>query len=225
MTGRFVTRRADETVRMTFETGDTLEGSKSHPIWSPTIQDWVPMEEWAAGDAVLGRDGWITVTSIEVRNESVPLYNLEIRGEHVYEVTEAAILVHNSNSYGIGRSVPLPDPDGVLFNLQRKFERLVETKLLPELRAIDPNLKWGYTGSFRTGRVGNRDKPRWNQRIDLSDFDIDLWIKSDILRKLYGKNLRAHPKFRKILADTPGFEGLRPNKQGFSILYKPSNAN
>ncbi len=101
VTGRFVTRKADETVRMTFETGDTLEGSKSHPIWSPTIQDWVPMEEWAAGDAVLGRDGWITVTSIEVRNESVPLYNIEVRGEHVYEVTEAAILVHNSNDYGI----------------------------------------------------------------------------------------------------------------------------
>ncbi|WP_010582389.1 hypothetical protein [Schlesneria paludicola] len=38
VTGRFVTRRADETVRMTFDTGDTLEGSKSHPIWSPAIR-------------------------------------------------------------------------------------------------------------------------------------------------------------------------------------------
>ncbi len=106
VTGRFVTRRADETVRMTFETGDTLEGSKSHPIWSPAIQDWVPMEDWTAGDAVLGREGWITVTSVEARNESVPLYNIEVRGEHVYVVTQAGILVHNSNPCSVNPGIP-----------------------------------------------------------------------------------------------------------------------
>jgi len=122
VTGRFVTRRADETVRMTFETGDILEGSKSHPIWSPAIQDWVPMEEWTAGDAVLGREGWITVTSVEVRTESVPLYNIEVHGEHVYQVTEAGILVHNSGVCVVDTSIAAVDEAAAV--MMRRLKRL-----------------------------------------------------------------------------------------------------
>lgn len=115
---------------------------------------------------------------------------------------------------------PIPNP--ALSPLQSLLESLVEKDLLQKYRAIDPNLKWGYTGSFKTGVVGNPQKPTVGQPIDLTKFDVDFWIESDILYKKFGPNLRADVEFRKILSKTPGFEGLKPNKEGFSILFKPS---
>jgi len=64
--------------------------------------------------------------------------------------------------------------------------------------------------------------PTFGQPIDLNRFDIDYWIESDLLFQKYGPKLKANPEFRKILLETPGFEGLKPNKEGFSILFKPS---
>jgi len=108
-------------------------------------------------------------------------------------------------------------------NLQAKFNDLVKTDLLPNYLKLDPNLKSGYTGSFKTGKVGNANKPTFGEPINLNDFDIDFRIKSDKLFNLYGKNLRANEKFRELLKKTKGFEGLRPNKKGFSIKFEPSN--
>lgn len=117
-----------------------------------------------------------------------------------------------------------PVPNAALSQLQSKLDDLVKTDLLPKYQAMDPNLKWGYTGSFKTGVVGNRSKPTVGQPIDLTKFDVDLWIESDILYKKFGPNLRADVEFRKVLSKTPGFEGLKPNKEGFSILFKPSTS-
>ncbi|MDR6108457.1 DNA polymerase elongation subunit (family B) [Paenibacillus sp. SORGH_AS338] len=105
--------------------------------------------------------------------------------------------------------------------LHQKLEELAEKYLLPKYKEIDPNLKAGYTGSFKTGTVGNPNKSTYGQPIDLSNYDIDYYIKSDILSSKYGNSLKADPEFRAILAKTPGFEGLKPNKQGFSIKFKP----
>ena len=113
-----------------------------------------------------------------------------------------------------------------LEKLQNKFDNLAETKLLPKYLDIDPDLSSGYTGSFKSGVVGNSTKPTFGQPIDLNDFDIDYWIESDVLFEKYANNKvnnnRADPEFRKVLSETPGFEGLRPNKKGFSIRFKPS---
>jgi|GEM_PF-4239959 len=112
-----------------------------------------------------------------------------------------------------------------LTNLQSKFDNLAKDKLLPKYLKDDPNLRAGYTGSFKTGKVGNPNKPTYGQDVNLDKFDIDYWIESDILYKKYGPNLRADPEFRKILGETPGFEGLKANKEGFSIKFKPSSGN
>jgi RHS repeat-associated protein len=106
--------------------------------------------------------------------------------------------------------------------LQTKFDELASKHLLPQYMEIDPNLTAGYTGSFKTGIVGNPNKPTYGQSVDLNKFDIDYWIESDILYKMYGNSLKADPKFRELLSETPGFEGLKPNKEGFSIKFKPS---
>ncbi|HCN28430.1 MAG TPA: hypothetical protein DIT64_06600 [Verrucomicrobiales bacterium] len=112
-----------------------------------------------------------------------------------------------------------------LRQLQRKLDELAEERLLPQFRVLDPNLKAGYNGSFKSGRVGNPNKSTLNDPIDLDDYDIDYWIESDILLEKFGPNLRAAPEFRKALSETPGFEGLRPNKKGFSIKFLPSGSS
>ena len=101
---------------------------------------------------------------------------------------------------------------------------MAERNLLPKYLKDDPNLEAGYTGSFKTGIVGNKNKiVTVGKPIDINNYDIDYWIKSDILYKKYGGNLRADVEFRELLAKTPGFEGLRPNKEGFSIKFKPKS--
>ncbi|MGH9824632.1 MAG: hypothetical protein ACREDR_15450, partial [Blastocatellia bacterium] len=140
----------------------------------------------------------------------------------------------NVEDTATGRGNPNPIPrqgplglgipkEGALVRLQATFDELAETRLLPQFREIDPNLRAGYTGSFKTGIVGNTNKPTFGQPIDLGRFDIDYWIESDALFKIYGPNLRANPAFRGLLSETPGFEGLKPNKGGFSIKFKPSS--
>lgn len=110
-----------------------------------------------------------------------------------------------------------------IVELHAKLDFLADKHLLPQFREMDPNLKSGYTGSFKTGRVGNPNKPTYGQPIDLNKYDIDYYIESDILYKKFGNSLKANPEFRKILSSTPGFEGLKPNKGGFSIKFKPSS--
>ncbi|WP_373289179.1 pre-toxin TG domain-containing protein [Paenibacillus hunanensis] len=110
-----------------------------------------------------------------------------------------------------------------IVELHTKLDDLAEKYLLPQFREIDPNLTAGYTGSFKTGTVGNPNKPTYGQPINLSKYDIDYFIESDILYEQFGNSLKANPEFRKILSKTPGFEGLKPNKAGFSIKFKPSN--
>nr|WP_321383956.1 hypothetical protein [uncultured Enterococcus sp.] len=109
-----------------------------------------------------------------------------------------------------------------LQKLHGELDNLAEKHLLPQFSEIDPNLEAGYTGSFKTGTVGNPNKSTFGQPIDLTNYDIDFYIKSDVLYELYGNSVKANPQFREILSQTPGFEGLKPNKQGFSIKFLPS---
>lgn len=100
VTGRYVTRRVDQIARLEMrdEIGNTaiLEGTPIHPIWSVDRQDWVPLGELESGERLQGADGLVTVLSLNIQTRSVRVYNLEIHGEHVYEVGEFGILVHNS---------------------------------------------------------------------------------------------------------------------------------
>lgn len=100
VTGRFVTRQVGTTIKTTFSTGTILEGTPVHLIWSPDREQFLPFGDFQPGDTVLGKDGLLTVESIEYRSQPVPVYNLEVHGEHVYEVTADGILVHNTSSVG-----------------------------------------------------------------------------------------------------------------------------
>jgi hypothetical protein len=114
VTGRFVTRQVEQTVSITFSNGETLEATEVHLVWSPEKNDWLPISEFVVGDIVLSRDGIISIVGMQIRHRPQPVYNLEVRGEHVYEVTNAGILVHNTSSLS---NAPLADSHKLTWDL------------------------------------------------------------------------------------------------------------
>jgi len=98
VTGRFTTRRGSGLVRVTFEDGTRLVGSAKHPVWSPVDGAWRGLGEFGPGDFVQARTGLLAVTARERLHDEVPLCNIEVHGQHVYEVTDQGVLVHNSGT-------------------------------------------------------------------------------------------------------------------------------
>jgi hypothetical protein len=100
VTARFCTREVHEIVRVEIHgpSGEieTLEGTAIHPIWSIDRQDWVPLGELEAGEQLLGSDEVAIVLAVRHLRTAVPVYNIEVHGEHVYQVGELETLVHNS---------------------------------------------------------------------------------------------------------------------------------
>jgi hypothetical protein len=94
--GRFVTRAGSDLVRVTFADGTQLTGTKTHPAWSPMDSAWMDLGEFEPGRTVQTRSGTMPVVSIEEVPDRPPVYNIEVDGEHVYEVTRLGVLVHNN---------------------------------------------------------------------------------------------------------------------------------
>lgn len=169
----------------------------------------------------------ISVVARPVRNVAGDFYDIAIKskaGTETKRVSGAALRKAGQSIddlvNGLKRLFGLNNK--ALKGLQGKVDDLAEAHLLPKFRKLDPNLEAGYTGSFSTGFVGNRNKDTFGEAINMNSYDIDYWIKSDVLHKKFGDNLKADVDFRRILSKTPGFEGLKPNKKGFSIKFLPS---
>jgi hypothetical protein len=100
ITGRFVTRQVDEIARVVIlapdGTTETLEGTPIHPIWSVDRQDWIPLGELSEGEQLQAAGGVAVVLSLTLLRRSLPVYNIEVHGEHVYQVGELGLLVHNT---------------------------------------------------------------------------------------------------------------------------------
>ena len=129
VTARFVTREvhvvASVDVLGADGTVETITGTTIHPVWSVDRQEWVPLAELADGETLQGLDSLAVVLSVSLSRVSQPVYNVEVHGEHVYQVGELCVVVHNAGS-SIG---------GVV------------SKILPELKApVKGGL--GYPGSM-----------------------------------------------------------------------------
>lgn len=100
VTGRFTTRRVDEICRIEVlcadGTIDTIEGTTIHPIWSVDRNDWVPLAELTEGEQLLASSCPATILTHRVFHHTAPVYNIEIHGEHVYQVGALGLLVHNA---------------------------------------------------------------------------------------------------------------------------------
>lgn len=67
----------------------------NHPFWIKN-RGWVPADELTVGDQVELQDGSLKpISSIEVKYETVKVYNFTVSDFHTYYVSEAGILTHN----------------------------------------------------------------------------------------------------------------------------------
>ena len=77
-------------------TVETITGTTIHPVWSVDRQKWVPLSELAEGERLQGLDGLAVVLGISLSRVSQAVYNIEVHGEHVYQVGELGLVVHNA---------------------------------------------------------------------------------------------------------------------------------
>jgi hypothetical protein len=101
VTARFVTREvhvvASVDVLGAGGTVETITGTTIHPVWSVDRQEWVPLSELAEGETLQGLDGLAVVLGVSLSRVTQPVYNIEVHGEHVYQVGELGVVVHNAN--------------------------------------------------------------------------------------------------------------------------------
>jgi hypothetical protein len=100
VTARFVTREvhvvASVDVLGADGTVETITGTTIHPVWSVNRQEWLPLAELVDGERLQGLDGLAVVLSVTLSRVSQPVYNIEVHGEHVYQVGELGLVVHNT---------------------------------------------------------------------------------------------------------------------------------
>jgi hypothetical protein len=80
-------------------TVETITGTTIHPVWSVDRQEWVPLAELTDGETLQGLDGLAVVLGVSLSRVSQPVYNIEVHGEHVYQVGELGLVVHNECVY------------------------------------------------------------------------------------------------------------------------------
>jgi hypothetical protein len=74
-----------------------IGSTANHPFWSEDRQDFVQAGSLEPGEHLRLADGHTTTLErIEPIAEQLPVYNLEVDGEHVYFVGESGVLVHNN---------------------------------------------------------------------------------------------------------------------------------
>ncbi|MEI8214239.1 MAG: hypothetical protein WCI02_18990, partial [Planctomycetota bacterium] len=100
VTARFVTREvhvvASVDVLGADGTVETITGTTIHPVWSVDRQEWVPLGELIEDETLQGLDECAIVLSVTLSRVTQPVYNIEVHGEHVYQVGELGVLVHNA---------------------------------------------------------------------------------------------------------------------------------
>jgi putative component of toxin-antitoxin plasmid stabilization module len=125
---------------------ETLEGNTIHSIWSEDRQDWIPLGELLPGERLRCLSGAVqtspferqtsVVLSLTILSQSVPVYSIEVQGEHVYQVGGLGVLVHDECISRIKESSLLvreaPSTGGRFQNsINRTFKQLWEGNLTP----------------------------------------------------------------------------------------------
>jgi hypothetical protein len=117
-------------LRIEFENGEVIEGTAQHGIWSESKNSWTTLGKLEAGELVLSHSGPLAVASVAPLQEFSRVFNLEIYGDHVYEVTDSGILVHN-NTGGAGGGDDCADLLGDFFKVNQPAEAYNRAKHYP----------------------------------------------------------------------------------------------
>ena len=87
---------------------EPIGATSQHPFWSRDRNAFVPAGESRIGEELKTALGTSTrVTSIEIRAGPETVYGLEVAGEHVYQIADAGLLVHNASAKS-GRNLSAP---------------------------------------------------------------------------------------------------------------------
>jgi hypothetical protein len=120
---------------------ETISGTPIHPVWSIDRSDWVPLGELAEGETLQAADGIATVLSLALVTCSLPVYNIEVHGEHVYQVGELGLLVHNANEclirFGQAAESAAQLADDAARAVANGFPHGVSTKLVQRVSGSD----------------------------------------------------------------------------------------
>jgi hypothetical protein len=161
VTGRFTTSRVNVIVRLTVAGPDgsteVLEGTTVHPIWSVDRNDWIQLSELQEGERLQAANGIATVVSIVIVSTNVPVYNIEVHGEHVYQVGELGLLVHNACE-GVYEFVTTGGEIyiGQSKNIARRLKQHIKSGKLDQLQAVTVQIvEGGKTARelFELGRI------------------------------------------------------------------------
>lgn len=149
-TGRFLPSGVVNTVQASTEKYFVINGelkiTPAHQLYANG--QWVNSETLKVGDTLIGEDGKpVIITSIEEKNESVPVYNLVTTAPH--DFFASGFLVHNVNpgeehkDHGFGRGTKIALADGRVLPIER-------VKVGDKLISYDPQ-KRRYAFSTVTG--------------------------------------------------------------------------
>lgn len=94
---------AEQTINMHVEGMDEpIRCTPNHSMWSVEHGDFIEACEIEPNAHVLCQDGIRKVLRTDYVNEPDWVYNLEVHGQHVYQVTSEGVLVHNAGPLGSG---------------------------------------------------------------------------------------------------------------------------
>ena len=162
VTGVFAHEADPETriLSITLANGAYIKGvTDNHPFYSVDRNEFVEIGRMREGESVKIQDGVTRIAQIDSRyaRPGEMLYNLETHNEHVYQVTTAGILVHNSCS----------TDDFVRLNRARQLADDVDANRIFKLTDDELEL----VGRIR-GTKQNLQIYRTNQKAGLGDFLI-----------------------------------------------------
>jgi len=88
--------KVEKVLIVTLENGEKIEITPEHPVYDKGNNKWKTMGEFEVGDLVMNSNGdAVMIVSIKEKQDSINVYNLEIKNNHNYFVSNTKILVHN----------------------------------------------------------------------------------------------------------------------------------
>jgi hypothetical protein len=141
----------------------------THPFWSEDRGEFVPVGQLRQGERVrTAALGVVAIASITHRPREAWVYNLEVQGQHVYQVSDVGVLVHNNNTGLRGNN---PKPGGKRVNTDLPGGETAARRLFDELtggnHAVDP--RSGHLVGPNGHRLRLGDDGRW--RLDIPAHD------------------------------------------------------
>lgn len=95
--------QAPETVEVHLESlTEPIRSTPNHATWSHDRQRFVEAQDLQPGERVQGTKQLHRVVRIAHLSAPINVYNLEIHGQHVYQVSTLGVLVHNAGPGGSG---------------------------------------------------------------------------------------------------------------------------